>query len=89
VLWRLNQPDRFDMYSCGIIAMQMAFAPLRTDNGLVAFNEKLEEVDWDLDAWRRGVEKKSSSAYAEGFKLLDADGGEGWQLVRKARSSVW
>ena len=39
VLWRLNCPDRFDMYSTGILFMQMVFAPIRTDNGLSAFNK--------------------------------------------------
>ena len=39
VLWRLNAPDRFDMYSCGIVLLQMAFPPLRNDNALVAFNK--------------------------------------------------
>ena len=39
VLWRLNNPDRFDMYSLGIIFLQMMFAPLRSDNALIAFNK--------------------------------------------------
>lgn len=38
VLWRLEQPDRFDMYSIGIILMQMVFSNLRSDNNLIAFN---------------------------------------------------
>ncbi len=39
VLWRLNTPDRFDMYSIGILFMQLVFAPLRPDNGLERFNK--------------------------------------------------
>jgi len=39
VLWRLNTPDRFDMYSVGILFMQLVFAPLRPDNGLERFNK--------------------------------------------------
>ena len=39
VLWRLNTPDRFDMYSVGILFMQLVFAPIRNDNGLAAFNK--------------------------------------------------
>ena len=82
VLWRLNQPDRFDMYSIGIILMQMAFPPLRSDSNLIAFNQKLEDVDWDLNEWRNQLERKNSQTYAEGFKLLDADNGAGWDLLQ-------
>lgn len=38
ILWQLEQPDRFDMYSVGIIFMQLVFANLRSDNNLIAFN---------------------------------------------------
>lgn len=82
VLWRLNQPDRFDCYSVGIIMMQLAFPPLRTDSTLVAFNVRLSELDYDLDAWKEWVNRKSASQFAEGFQVLDADGGKGWQLVK-------
>lgn len=39
VVWALNSPDRFDMYSVGIMMLQLALPPLRTDNALVAFNK--------------------------------------------------
>lgn len=39
VLWRMENPDRFDMYSCGVTLLQMAFLNLRTDNALVAFRK--------------------------------------------------
>ena len=45
VLWRLNTPDRFDMYSVGILFMQLVFAPMRTDNALAAFNKCVEVLD--------------------------------------------
>jgi len=35
ILWRLNNPDRFDVYSAGVMLLQMAFPPLRSDNALV------------------------------------------------------
>ena len=35
ILWRLNDPDRFDMFSVGVSLIQMVFAPLRNDNSLV------------------------------------------------------
>ena len=39
VLWRLNAPDRFDMYSLGVLFMQLVFPPIRTDSGLSTFNK--------------------------------------------------
>ncbi|GMH32543.1 hypothetical protein BSKO_00377 [Bryopsis sp. KO-2023] len=83
VLWQLEQPDRFDMYSVGIILMQMAFPNLRSDNNLIAFNRKLESLDYDLDAWRSEVEKKGSKDIKEGFQIMDMEQGAGWDFVKK------
>eukprot|EP01025_Chloroclados_australasicus_P047244 TRINITY_DN5265_c0_g1_i1.p1 TRINITY_DN5265_c0_g1~~TRINITY_DN5265_c0_g1_i1.p1 ORF type:complete len:324 (+),score=42.83 TRINITY_DN5265_c0_g1_i1:103-972(+) len=74
------------MYSVGIVMIQLAFPSLRTDNSIIAFNEQLEKVNYDLRAWRREQEEKggrSSAALAEGFALLDADNGAGWDLLCK------
>ena len=84
VLWQLNGPDKFDMYSAGITLLQMAFQPLRTDNGLIAFNKTLrDKFNWDLRAWRRSMEKKGAKEWVEGFQTLDALGGGGWDLAVK------
>ena len=29
ILWRLNNPDKFDMYSVGVVFLQMVFPNLR------------------------------------------------------------
>lgn len=80
VLWRVNSPDRFDMYSMGILFLQMAFPALVTDNALIAFNKKLKEnYNYDLRAWRADEEKLNRRGSVEGFELLDADGG--WDLL--------
>jgi serine/threonine protein kinase len=72
------------MYSAGITLLQMAFAPLRSDNGLIAFNKSLgERFNWDLNAWRKSVEKKGAKEWIEGFQTLDALGGGGWDLAVK------
>ncbi|EFN52381.1 hypothetical protein CHLNCDRAFT_26777 [Chlorella variabilis] len=82
VLWQLNAPDRFDMYSVGVVLLQMAFPLLRGDNTLINFNKQLaEQYGWNLNAWRKALEKRGDKAYAEGFAVLDADGGAGWQLL--------
>lgn len=39
ILWRLNSPDRFDMWSAGVVLLQLAFSPLRTDTNIIAFNK--------------------------------------------------
>jgi hypothetical protein len=84
VLWRLNQPDRFDMYSVGIVMLQLVFPSLRNDNGLVAFNAKLEEVQYDLREWRRNLDSRSLTRdFQEGLKILDAEDGAGWQVACK------
>ena len=85
VLWLLNKPDRFDMYSCGITLMQLAFPYLTDDNNLVAFNDQLARADYDLNEWRRAVTARPSRAGEKrlqmGFDVLDANGGEGWNLA--------
>ncbi|KAL4852866.1 Serine/threonine-protein kinase stt7 [Chlorella vulgaris] len=82
VLWQLNAPDRFDMYSVGVVLLQMAFPLLRGDNTLITFNKLLaEQYGWNLAAWRQALERRGDKAYSEGFAVLDADGGAGWELL--------
>lgn len=160
ILWRLNSPDRFDMWSAGVVLLQLAFSPLRTDTNIIAFNKYVcalgvdvaprwvlcehhpalavpctctfshshhpaltlprthpqhanpinrrpfacgtsitcfchmhpaphsrklgSEFDYDLRRWRRSLQSAKGSMrkeYAEGFAVLDADGGAGWDLL--------
>jgi serine/threonine protein kinase len=81
ILWRLNSPDRFDMYSTGITFLQMVFGPLQSDNGLAAFNKRLAAADYDLQAWRRAQEKKGGKDWAEGFAVMDLDNGTPWDFA--------
>ncbi|KAK4788798.1 hypothetical protein SAY86_020117 [Trapa natans] len=81
VLWQMNSPDRFDIYSAGLIFMQMAFPSLRTDSGLIQFNRQLKRCDYDLVAWRKSVEPRAGLDLRRGFELLDLDGGIGWELI--------
>ncbi|KAL2667469.1 hypothetical protein AAZV13_01G070400 [Glycine max] len=80
VLWQLNLPDRFDIYSAGLIFLQMAFPSLRSDNSLIQFNRQLKRCDYDLVAWRKSAEPRSE--LRKGFELLDLDGGIGWELLK-------
>jgi len=83
ILWYLEKPDRFDMYSTGIILLQMAFPKLRSDNNLIAFNRKFESLNYDLEKWRAVVEKSNGKEFKEGFQLLDLENGAGWDLLKK------
>ncbi|KAK3138096.1 hypothetical protein QOZ80_5AG0364440 [Eleusine coracana subsp. coracana] len=81
VLWQLNLPDRFDIYSLGLIFLQMAFPSLRTDSNLIQFNRQLKRCDYDLEAWRNLVEPRASAELRRGFDILDLDNGIGWELL--------
>lgn len=88
VLWAMEAPDRFDMYSAGITLLQLAFPALRNDNALIAFNRKLRDCGWDLNKWRaaEALSKRNGAwprELEEGFALLEADGGLGWDLATK------
>lgn len=84
VLWRMENPDRFDMYSCGVTLLQMVFQSLRSDNNIIAFNKRLETLNYDLNAWRREEESRKGGMkpdLTEGFALLDLDDKAGWKLL--------
>lgn len=81
VLWQMNLPDRFDIYSAGLIFLQMAFPALRSDSALIQFNRQLKRCGYDLNAWRSTVEPRAAPDLRRGFELLDLDGGIGWELL--------
>lgn len=81
VLWQMNLPDRFDIYSVGLIFLQMAFPSFRTDSNLIQFNRQLKRCEYDLIAWRKTVKPRASPELRKGFELLDLDGGVGWELL--------
>lgn len=82
VLWQMNLPDRFDIYSLGLIFLQMAFPNLRNDSGLISFNRQLKRREYDMVQWRNLVEAKENKDIKQGFEILDMDGGVGWELVK-------
>lgn len=76
LFWRLNTPDRFDLYSAGLILMQLSMKSLRYDTGMQAFNTELKRNGYNLKKWRGSCHHGK-----EEFAFLDADGGAGWELV--------
>ncbi len=76
--WMAHKPDRFDMYSAGIVLMQLALPSLRTNSGLQGFNRGLKKHKYDLRKWReanKGQLSRSKTA------VLDAGDEAGWELA--------
>ncbi|XP_006654543.2 serine/threonine-protein kinase STN8, chloroplastic [Oryza brachyantha] len=77
ILWQLNSPDLFDMYSAGIVLMQMASPMLRSPSGLKNFNSELKAAGYDLNRWRETTRRRPD------LQILDLDSGRGWDLATK------
>ncbi|XP_027068520.1 serine/threonine-protein kinase STN8, chloroplastic [Coffea arabica] len=77
VLWQLNSPDLFDMYSAGIVFLQMAIPSLRSTLGLKNFNLELKTVGYDLRKWRERTRMRPD------LSILELDSGRGWDLATK------
>uniref|UniRef100_A0A0D9WHR6 Protein kinase domain-containing protein n=1 Tax=Leersia perrieri TaxID=77586 RepID=A0A0D9WHR6_9ORYZ len=77
ILWQLNSPDLFDMYSAGIVLMQMASPMLRSPSGLKNFNSELKAAGYDLNRWRENTRRRTD------LQILDLDSGRGWDLATK------
>ncbi|MCO5579329.1 hypothetical protein L7F22_033184 [Adiantum nelumboides] len=76
-IWQFNSPDLYDMYSVGIILMQMACTSLRSPAALQSFKAELEEAKYDLKRWRKNTRLRPN------LEILDYDGGKGWDLATK------
>ena len=85
VLWQLNLPDRFDMYSTGVMLLQLCLPNLRNDNDLIKFRSELDANGNDLVAWRNKIPARmlNKPEVAEGFEVLDLDDRAGWRLVKQ------
>ena len=85
ILWQLNVPDRFDMYSAGLVMLQLAFPELRRDGPLQQFRKLMTATGHDVYAYRNQVLKKyrGNNAMREGVAMLDADNFAGWDCLSK------
>ncbi|XP_031247446.1 serine/threonine-protein kinase STN8, chloroplastic [Pistacia vera] len=77
ILWQLNSPDLFDMYSAGIVLLQMAIPTLRSTAGLKNFKSEIKTDEYDLNKWREYTRLRPD------FTILDLDSGRGWDLATK------
>eukprot|EP00892_Ulva_mutabilis_P003427 jgi/Ulvmu1/1456/UM011_0186.1 len=76
MLWRRHKPDRFDMYSIGLILLQLSMPHLRTKSALQAFHASFKRCRYDLMRWRT-----ISSLTEQQTAVLDANDGAGWELA--------
>lgn len=77
ILWQLNSPDLFDMYSAGIVLLQMTIPSLRSAAGLKNFNMEIKRYGYDLKKWRQNTRLRPN------LEILDFDTGKGWDLATK------
>lgn len=75
ILWQLNSPDLFDMYSVGVIFLQMASPKLRTPSSIRIFKSEIKEAQYDLREWRQITRLRPD------LSILDCDGAKGWDLA--------
>ena len=76
ILWQLNNPDRFDMYSVGVLLLQATMPALRTDSALINFRRKLEQCKYDLSEWRRQQVRCSGKTFSHAIPLQSTCAGE-------------
>ena len=74
---QLNSPDLFDMYSAGIVLLQIAIPTLRSSAALKNFNLEIRTCGYDLNKWRASTRMRSD------FQILDSDSRRGWDLATK------
>ena len=68
----------FDVFSAGLLVVQMCFPNTRSDQGIKRFKTALDSCGYDLKEWRDSME--GVRGYEEGFELLDAY--DGWSLLQ-------
>lgn len=74
---QLNSPDLFDLYSAGIVFMQMAVPSLRSTAALKNFNLEIKTAGYDLRKWREKTRSRPD------LSILDLDSGRGWDLATR------
>lgn len=82
ILWQMNNPDRFDMYSVGLIFLQLLFPSVRTEERLATFSLQYKKLNYNLSAWRKKLEARATQEGMKRFELLEENGGHGWELLQ-------
>ncbi|CAL52044.1 Serine/threonine-protein kinase, active site [Ostreococcus tauri] len=80
-LWEHYQPEKFDLFSAGIIMLQICIPSLSHPDKLTKFKSELEQCDFNLQKWRTKFDKSASPVGVSDVSVLDADEGAGWDLA--------
>lgn len=80
-LWDSYEPEKFDLFSVGIIMLQLTITELRRPDALLQFRTELDRFGGDLQKWR---ESNTADWMRDGScSILDSDNGAGWNLASK------
>jgi len=74
--WDRFAPASFDIYSAGVVLVQLALEAVRSEKGLKQFNEQMDAGGHDLILWRDTTKMKLGDT-----SVLDANDGAGWELA--------
>lgn len=78
MLWSKHKPDRFDVYSAGLIFFQLAVPTMCSERAIKAFCSSYKNHGYDLEKWRAG-----STLIGRHTEVLDAQDGAGWKLLEE------
>ena len=78
MLWSKHKPDRFDVYSAGLIFFQLAVPTMCSDRAIKSFVSSFERHEYDLRRWRQ-----SATLLPRHTQILDANDGAGWDLLQR------
>eukprot|EP01025_Chloroclados_australasicus_P034827 TRINITY_DN3555_c0_g1_i11.p1 TRINITY_DN3555_c0_g1~~TRINITY_DN3555_c0_g1_i11.p1 ORF type:complete len:815 (-),score=93.92 TRINITY_DN3555_c0_g1_i11:1680-4124(-) len=76
VLWMTHRPDRFDMFSIGLILLQLAIPQLRSRDKLKQFRDELQTCRYSVRRWRQTSFGRSCTS-----ETLEANNEAGWRFV--------
>jgi len=79
-----SRPLRFDMYSVGLIMLELAFPSLRGEAEFNDAKRQIRRCGYSCDQWlQRRLLDGELEDMAEGLRLLNQDEGAGWDLLRR------
>ena len=78
-LWEHYQPDKFYMYSTGIVMLQLCIPELRREDSLNRFKLEFERCGYDLVTWRQCSDSMFQGRLCN--TVLEDDEDAGWELM--------
>jgi len=76
LMWEKYRPDRFDVFSLGIVFLQLCVLDLRRKENLRTFIKELESCELDLQMWRKDPQNQAFD-----FSTLELNDNAGWDLA--------